>query len=290
MAAQNLANTKQDLIAALVQKELKESASLLPFVTDYSSLAVKGSKSISIPKLSSFTVQSRTFGAAASENTALVDSVDTIDLDHNKIVLFGFDSADAYQSTLDYKLMAINRASSAHGRALNSEIITVLTNVAGYNINAGTPADIAIDDILNMRKFLIQNFADMNKVVLLIAADQEAVMLQLPEFSKYDYRGGGESPIVNGMIGRVYGVPVVVHQQVPAQQAFMFEASGVGFAFQQNPAVGEMDDVSYGSAGKKVAVDTVYGVDGLQIATGVQIDNSTPIAAGKSGLVAKLAN
>lgn len=290
MTANNLANTKQALIAALVQKELKESASLLPFVTDYSSLAVKGAKSIAIPKLSSFTVQSRTFGAASSENTPLTDSVDTIDLDKNKIVLFGYDAADSFQSTIDYKLMAINRAAAAHGRQVNSDIIAALIDVAGYNINAGVPADIAIDDILNMRKFLLQNFADMNKVVLTIAADQEAVMLQLPEFSRYDYRGGGEAPVINGMIGRVYGVPVVVHQQVPSQQAFMFEASGLGFAFQQNPNVGEMDDVSYGSMGKKVAVDTLYGVDGLQIAVGVQIDGTTAIAAGKSGLVAKLAN
>lgn len=290
MAAQNLANTKQDLIAALVQKELKESASLLSLVSDFSSLAIKGAKSISIPKLSSFTVQSRAFGAAATENTALTDSVDEITLDKNKIVLFGYDAADEYQSTIDYKIMAINRAASAHGRQINTDVITELETVAGLNLNAGVPADITVDDILDMRKFLKQNFADMNKVALLIAADQEAVMLKLSEFSRYDYRGDGTAPVVNGMIGRVYGVPVIVHQQIKAQQAIMFEMSGIGFAFQKAPNVGEQPDVAYGSMGQKVAVDCLYGVGGLQLGVGLAIDNSTPLAGTVSGLVAKLAN
>lgn len=56
MAANVLTNTKQDLIAAEVLRELKENATLLPMVKDYSHLAIKGAKSISLPKLSSFVV------------------------------------------------------------------------------------------------------------------------------------------------------------------------------------------------------------------------------------------
>ncbi|HNC40324.1 MAG TPA: P22 phage major capsid protein family protein [Nitrosomonas sp.] len=283
MAANNLTNTKQDLIAALVQRELKEKASLAPFVMDLSSLAVKGSKSVSVPKLSSFTVQSRTLGSAASPNAALTDAKDTINLDKHKIVLFSYDSHDEQQSTIDYMASAIGRASSAHGRQVNSDILTMWSSVAGLNVNGGTPADITADDILDMREFLIKNFADMTKTALIIAADQEKAMLKLAEFSRYDYRGGGTAPVVNGQIGFVYGVPVIINQQVAAQQAFMVNMEGSGYAFQQAPSVAEQSDISYGTGGKLVAVDCDYGVGGLQLGEGTA-------ASGKSPLIAKLAD
>lgn len=279
MAANNLVNTKQDLIAALVQKELLEKASLVPFLSNFSSMAGKGAKSISLPKMSSFTVQNRTFGASVTENAALTDDVDVINLDKNKIVLFGYDSHDEMQSTIDYMANAIARASSAHGRQINSDILTMWSSVAGLNINAGTPADITVDDILDMREFLISNFADMTKSYLVIAADQEKAMLKLPEFSRYDYRGN--STIINGQIGSVYGVPVIINQQIGAQQAYMVNVEGSGLAFQKAPAVAEQSWLAYGTGGKQVAVDVLYGVGGLQLGEG-------SAAAGKSPMIAKL--
>jgi hypothetical protein len=283
MSANNLVNTKADLIAALVQRELLESASLSMCVGDYSSLAMKGAKSVSIPKLSSFTVQDRAFGAAASENAPLTDAVDVINLDKNKIVLFSYDSHDEQQSSIDYMANAIARAARAHGRQVNSDIITLWESVAELNINAGVPADITIDDILDMREQLIASYADMSTVKLVIAADQEKAMLKLPEFSRYDYRGNGPSPIVNGTIGFVYGVPVILNQQVKAQQAFMVAPEGSGLAFQKAPAVAEQSDVKYGTGGKLVAVDQLYGVGGLEL-------EAAGAAAGKSPLICKLAD
>jgi hypothetical protein len=279
MAAQNLINTKQDLIAAIVQRELKEGASLLPCVADYSNLAVKGAKQVSIPKYSSFTVQDRAFGSAASENTPLTDSVDDIALDKNKIILFGYDAHDELQSTTDYVATAISRAARAHGRQVNTDIITEWEATAGLSVNGGTPADISINDILDMREFLIANFADMSTAKLVIAADQEKAMLKLPEFSQYDYRGNGASPIVNGMIGYVYGVPVVLNQQVKAQQAFMVCPESTGFAFQRSPAVAQDEALKYGTGGREVAIDQLYGVGGLQLGEGSAAVGKTPLLA-----------
>ena len=281
MSANNLTNTKADLIAALVQRELLEKASLTPFLMNFSGLAGKGAKSIEIPKLSSFTVQDRTLGAAASENSPLTDSTDVISLNKSKIVLFGYDSHDEIQSSIDYMASAISRASAAHGRQINSDILTSWTTVAGLSVNGASPADITADDILDMREFLISNFADMTKSYLVIAADQEKAMLKLAEFSRYDYRGGSASPIVNGQIGFVYGVPVVINQQVASQQAFMVNMEGSGYAFQKAPAVAEQVALQYGTGGKQVAIDCLYGIGGLQLGEG-------SAAVGKSPLIAKL--
>jgi hypothetical protein len=277
MAANNLINTKQDLIAALVQKELLESASLVPTVTNLSSLAIKGAKSISVPKYSSFTVQNRAFGAAATENPPLADKVDVINLDKNKLVLFGYDAHDEIQSTTDYMVEAIRRAAAAHGRQVNADIIATWEAVADLNINGGTPADITIDDILTMREKLIKSFADMSRVYLVIAADQEKAMLKLPEFSRYDYRGLSPSPIVNGMLGTVYGIPVIVNQQVKAKQAFMVAQEGSAIAFQMAPRVAEQPELKYGSGGRLVAVDQLYGVGGLQLGEAGAAPNKSPL-------------
>jgi hypothetical protein len=147
------------------------------------------------------------------------------------------------------------------------------------NLNGAVPADITVDDILDMREFLISNFADMTKTYLVISADQEKAMLKLPEFSRYDYRGA--SSIINGQIGFVYGVPVIINQQIGAQQAFMVNVDGSAYAFQKAPMVAEQVALQYGTGGKQVAVDTLYGVGGLQLGEG-------SAAAGKSPLIAKL--
>ena len=286
MAAQNLTNTKQDLIAALVQRELTETATLVANCRDWSSMAVKGAKQVEVPKLSQFTVQDRAFGAAAAENAPLTDATDVIALDKNKIVLFGYDSKDALQSTIEYKAEAIKRASTAHGRQINNDILTEWTSIAGLDL--ASVADITAANILSMREFLMKNFADMSSVRLIVAADQERAMLELPEFSRYEYRGVGPAPVINGQIGSVYGIPVQLNQQVADGQAFMVAPEGCGFAFQDAPRVEEDKALQYGTGGMQVAVDVLYGVGGLQLGEGVDLAGA-PLGATLSPFVAKLA-
>ena len=88
-----LAPTKQDLIAALVQRELKFQAKLLPTVTDVSVFAVKGSKSISFPKAGSFTVENRA-SAASGTLQDLTFTTDQLLTDYRAYVAWSVDSVD----------------------------------------------------------------------------------------------------------------------------------------------------------------------------------------------------
>jgi hypothetical protein len=280
MAAQNLANTKNDLIISLVQKELKARVNLLPTVADYSQFAGKGVKSISVPRLSSFTVEDRSFGAAATEKV-LTDAVDQIALDKNKIVMFPIDKADEIQSSIDYMMTAVTHAAAAHARAVDADIITELEAVASLDVNGGSPADITAADILAMRKHLMEQNADMSQVVFAIAPDQEAAMLKLAEFSRYEYRGVSPAPVLAGEVGAAYGIRIVINNQIKSQQAFMYERNGLGLAFQRQPNVAEESDLRYGTGGVMVAVDQLYGLNGLQL-------NVNGAGAGLSPLVTKL--
>ncbi len=279
MAANNLANTKAEIFASVVQRELTERATLVPLITDYSALAGKGMSTLSIPKLDQFTVQQRAFGTAASENAPLTDSADQLVLNKNRIVRFGVDKKDEIQSSIDYVINGLQRAATAHGRDVNNEIISALETSAGLNLaNAGA---ITVDNILDMREFVLSNNGDMDQMALVIAYDQEKEMLKLPEFSRYEYRGIGREPVFSGMIGAVYGVNVILNTQLKAGQAIMVEKSGCGIAFQEGAQVDSNKNLAYGSGGVEYVVDQLFAVGGLQLGEKGLLATESPLIAKK---------
>lgn len=280
MAAQTLPNTKNDLIVSLVQRELIEASKLAPYLTDYSSFAAKGVKSVQVPRLSGFTVANRAFGAAGVEQT-LTDAVDTINIDQNSYIQWGEDHADIIQSSIEFRMEAAKRAGSAHGDNFDTLIFAGLNSAASLNVNGGAPADITKDNILAMREYLLGNDGKLEDFALFVAPDQERVMLDIAEFIRADHYGSSNIP--GGRIGQVYGVPVVVSNRVGAQQAYMFEKAGYGYAIQRSAAMAEEDNLDYGTQGKKVVMDMLWGHGGLQL-------NEKGASPTQSALVAKLAN
>lgn len=279
-----LAPTKADIIAAGVQKELKENSFLVNYVLNVSSFAGKGLKSISFPKLTSFTVEERASGAAGTIQD-LTSSVDKLDLDKRAYISWLVDSSDEIQSTIDFQSEAAMRAAKAHGRFVDNKIIEGLKSVASLSVNGGSPADITRDNILAMRKWLIENNANMADAVLVIPPDQEVAMLKIDEFTRADMYGSAVIP--SGVIGKVYNIPVVIHNssELEAQQAIMFEKEGFAIGFQKSPQFDEQKKIEYGTGAMLQAVDQLFGVKGLQL--GVSTDKNV-IASGKSPLVAKL--
>ena len=174
---------------------------------------------------------------------------------------------------------AASRAARAHAKYVDQQIITVLEAVAALSVNGAAPADITQADILDMREQIIASNGDLSQAVLAVSTDQEKVMLQINDFVRADAYGSSNLP--NGVIGRVYGMPVIVSNLIKAQQAFVFERDGLGLAFQEGVQMSEQDANEYGAMSKRVAVDQVFDVGGLEL--GEQGASGT-----KSPLVAKL--
>lgn len=269
-----LSATKQDVIAAIVQKELKFAAKLVPFVTDLSVYAGKGAKSVKIPKLTSFTVVDRASGAAG-DATALTSSVDTIDLDQNAYVAWIIDSMDEVQTMIDAQIENARRAASAHGRYVDTAIITKAEAVGVATTTAGT---ISRDIVLEMREAILKRDGDMGMCLFAISPAQETAMLKVDEFTRADIYGSAVVP--NGVIGRVYGIPVLVHNGLADAQYFLWEKSGLGIAFQRAPNMSTQGANQYGTTAQRVAMDQLFGVGGLHIA-------EHGVAAGLSALVVK---
>lgn len=256
--AGGLTATKQDLIISLVQKELKFAAKLLPYVTDFSAFAGKGMKSISIPKLSSFTVTNRAL-TVAGDASILTSSKDQLDLNINAYIAWLVDASDEVESVLDVQIEYMKRAAAAHGRYVDEQIIAKLEASAGLDVGS---APITRDLILDMRGYLLANDAMLDELALLVHPDQEKQMMKIDEFTRGDAYGSSNIPA--GVIGRVYGIPVVMHSGVTSGKAYMWAKSGVGIAFQQQPQMSEQGANQYGSQSKRVAVDQKFGLCSLQ--------------------------
>lgn len=254
-----LAPTKNDLIIALVQKELKFAAKLLPYVTNLSPFVGKGMKSVSVPKLSSFTVQNRA-SAVAGDIQTLTSLKDTLDLDLNHYVSWLIDSSDEAQTSIDAQMEFLKRAGAAMGRKVDEELIAGIEAAAGLNVGA---APITRDLILDAREELFKNQADMSQVVMVVGPDSEKAMLKLDEFTRAEVYGSAVIPA--GMIGKVYGMPVIVHTGMSAGKALWWEVAGYAAAFQIQPSIAEQPEIAYGTKAKRVAMDQLWGHAGLQL-------------------------
>jgi len=270
-----LSPTKAEVIAAVVQKELAFQAKLLPYVTNVSQFAVKGANNISFPKLSSFTITNRASGSQG-DSSVLTATKDTIALSFNAYCAWIIDSMDEVQTSIEAQMEFAKRAAAAHGRYVDTQILAVAESDAGLDVGA---APITRDLILDMREQMVKSFANLADTVLVIGPDQEKEMLKIAEFTQAQVYGGIVIP--NGVIGSVYGTPVVMHQGVAAGKAYMWAKEGIALGFQKNPAMSSQGANEFGTSAQRVAMDQLFGVDSLQKA-------ELGAAAGTSPLIAKI--
>lgn len=255
-----LGATKQELIAAIVQRELKAKALLAPFFTDVSRFAVKGAKSISFPKLTSFTANDRATTVAGVPQV-LTSSADKLELLHKPYVSWVLDANDETQSTLEFQSIAAGRSASAHGRRLDNEIITELETVGIATAVAGT---ITRDIVLDMREEFLDNEGFMEQAVWIVSGDQEKALLKVDEFKNQDIYGPN-GVVRTGMIGTLYGAPVIRHNSLGASTYYLASSEGLVYGFQRAPQIGVQSAIEYGVGAELHAMDALFGVQGVQL-------------------------
>lgn len=275
MGDTELATTKSVLISQLVQRELAFNSILRATVTDVSQFAVKGVKQISFPKLSSFSVADRAEGVVGSA-TALTATVDTMNLDFNAYVSWIVDSFTAQQSTIDAQMEAIKFAAAAQARYIDEQIIIKLAAIAAGFINVGSDVDVTYANLLSMRKSILQADGNLGSTVILASPAQEAVIMGLTEFK--DASVFGQATIPSGMVGKILGMPVYVHNGLLDKQLFMYSKEGIALGMQKEAQYGEQPYIELGVGAKRSAIDQAFGLVGLQLAL-------KSAAAGKSPLV-----
>ncbi len=275
-----LVATKQDIIAALVQRELKHKAILVPTISDVSAFAAPGMKSISFPKTGSLTVENRASGVAGNAQTMSFTN-DTLNLDTNAYISWIVDNVDQYQSNVNIQGEFVKRAASAHARNLDDAILTQLDTYSGYQQAAG----IDKTKILNARKWLLKNQAQLSDLTLVVNPDDEALLLDIAEFVRADAYGSSNIP--NGVIGKVYGVNVIVHTKATLAKSFMYSKEGVAFGLQLAPKYDEQKAIQYGTGSMLAAIDQHYGFKALRLTEGLD-SAGVALAANKSPFIAEI--
>lgn len=272
-----IGNTKRDLIAAVVQKELAFRAKLTPYFTDLSSLVGPGMQSISVPKLSSFTVADRAEGVAG-EISALTSSVDKLNLDQNLYVSYLIDPMTALQSNIPAQLEFARRAAGAQARKIDELIVSELAAVAFSFLNVGTDANVTYANVLTMVKELEENDAEMMDCVWLVSPSQKEAIFGLAEFkNQYQF---GNAVLPSGQIGTILGIPVVMHSGLAAKQFFLAEKSGLAYAFQKTASYAEQDELAYGVGAKRAAIDQLFGLKGMQLGMKGAASGKSPLVIG----------
>ena len=275
-----LVATKQDLIAAMVQRELKFQAKLLPTITDVSVFAVKGSKSISFPKAGSFTVENRATATAGSLQD-LTFTTDTLNTDYRAFVAWSVDSVDEYQANVNVQAEYVKMASTAHARNIDELILTQLDTFSGYQQAAGVDQS----KILNARKWLLKNQANVSDCVIVVNPDDEALLLAIPEFIRADAYGASNIP--SGVIGKIYGMNVLVHSKPTLAKSFIYSKEAVAFGLQKAPQYDEQKNILIGTGAMIAAVDQLYGFKSMRLTEGLDFAG-VALASGKSPFIAEI--
>jgi hypothetical protein len=271
-----IGNTKQELIASLVQRELAFNAKLAPYFTDLSVFAVPGAKSISFPKLTSFTVQDRSEGQKGDAQ-ALTSSLDQLDLNINAYVSWIVDAMTKKQANINVEMEFAKRAASAHGRYVDSKIIELGLRIGAYNFqNVGGDVDVTYANLLDMFEKYMTNDGLQDQGSWIFSVAQHTAAMNLTELKQLDTFG--EPVVRNGVIQQIMGMPVIIHNGLASKELFLAGKESVGYGFQSGPAMDEQKAIGYGVGATQVAVDQLFGIKPMQ--TGEK-----SVAAGKSPLI-----
>lgn len=232
--------TARALVESMAQKYLIQESKMMGLVTNYSSLAVPGSSSLKLPKAGGFTVADKAENTAADAQISAF-SVDTLSFNVHRVVQFLVEDFANMQASVDVIAEYVLRASKDLALDIDKKIIAQLrlgsASAPDHEIafNDAVNEDIELADILNARKLLMIQNIDPRECYLAVGPDQEANMLKIANFIEAE-KYGSNNPIMNGEIGMVYGMKVIVHTTL-AQEALAWHPSAVAFALQQGVRV-----------------------------------------------------
>ena len=258
----NVSNAK---IANLVQTYLIQESKLLPLITDYSALATPGSKSLGLPRSGGFTVGSKAENTSV-EAQSVTYAADTISFNLHKTIQFlveKFAERAAQPGIVSDMLMKAGK-----DMALEIDKIIAAQLLAGpstsspdhvIDFNDGTNDDLELADILNMRALLQAQNIEPQECFIGIHPAKESDILQIDNFIDASKWGSNE-PISNGIIGKIYGLRVVVSNVFESDSVLAWHPSCLGFAFAQGISLDSEKDLA--NLATRYSLDFICGCTG----------------------------
>lgn len=235
-----ISTTSRQIVESLAQKYLIQESKMMGLVTNYSSLAVPGSSSLKLPKAGGFVVADKAENVGAEAQTSPF-SVDTLNFNQHRVVQFLVEDFANMQASVDVIAEYVLRASKDLALDIDKKIIAQLRLASAsapdhrVSFTDTVNGDIELADILNARKLLQFQNIDPRECYMMVGPDQEANMLKIANFIEAE-KYGSNTPIMNGEIGMIYGLKVIVHTSA-ASEAIFWHPTAAAFALQQGVRV-----------------------------------------------------
>lgn len=269
--------TKEALIAAVVQRELISGSIVAPYCYDVSQYCEPGAKTIEFPKAGHFTVSNRTEGSAG-DASVVTYSTDMLSLNKNAYVAWIVDYKSKVQSKIDVQMDLAARAAKAHAKYLDTQIIAELEAAGDATATAGT---VSYAILTEMMQTFMSRIGDKSQGAWLFGPSAWGTLIGLDEFKRADVFGNANIP--TGSIGSIFGVPVVISDQVGSNTYYLFDKQAIAFGVQAGPSYSEQMANQYGSQAKRAVLDQIFGVKGMFI-------NQEGAGAAESALIIKDGN
>ncbi len=254
--------TAMDVVASIVQETLKQSQILGGTITDYSRFAIRGSKTVDIPRRDQFAAASKAENTALTTQ-ALTFSADTISLDQHKAVYAKLEKIAGMQSMVDVDGEIIQEMSRELALEIDRDVyveMKLASAAAPDHRIAFAGATLAKADILEARKLLnIQNVSQEDRW-LAVNPLHESELLAIAEFVEAD-KYAGATALANAELGRLFGFRVVMSNVVEDLNVIAYHRSAVGWAQMMAP---EFDtDKDLANVAREFLLDVIYGVEVL---------------------------
>ena len=277
----DIQSISRELVSAEIQAVLKEEAQLLPTVMDYTGQVAPGADSVRLARLAELSAADKTQGND-SEAQVMTVSSDVLNLDKHKQILVEIEDKARIQSAVNLEAEVIKEQAREMALQIDKDIFFALKSVTSsgtdHLLDYSSSSDnvIALADIVKARELLRKQkfqFRDDN-YFMLISPEKEREMLSINNFIKSNEYGlPGNSPLIAGEIGRVFGFRVLVSTICADDDAVFYHKSHVGFAMQS--AAKFERDRNLRNLSDQLAVSSLYGVKVLRDGIGGVYYNGT---------------
>lgn len=251
--------TSQAVVAAIVQQTLKQEAKLLPLISDFSPYAVKGASSVKAPRRNTFAAADKTENSALTAQE-LTFAVDEISLNKHKAIYAKLERIAELQATPNVEAEIIMEMAKELALQVDKDIkveLELASAAAPDHRIAFAGASIAQTDLLEARRLLnVQNVPVMDRFLGIHPTEEKAI-LSISDFVRADAYGSAGG-LVNGEIGRLYGMTVVMSNVFDEGNSVVWHRSAVGYAQQLAPEYDTDKDLS--KTAKEYLLAMIYGV------------------------------
>jgi len=177
------------------------------------------------------------------ENQTAKQLLDSLDLENHEGIYAQLEDRARDQSSINVGAEIIKEMAVSLAQEVDEDILANLRDVSSgapdhfVDIGGSGASAITLSDIVSARSLLRkQNISfDNNDVFMLISPEQEANILQISDFTDASKFGSNQG-VVQGVVGKVFGLNVLVSSLVGASEALFYHRDHVGIAFGMQPS------------------------------------------------------